>query len=247
MRLITKDYTTDAVLRYNAELQARQLDEQSLLNPNVHPGLSGNKLWKMVRDIKVIPHLWDLKHQMYDEQGGLCCYCGLRIFKDSEGRKLSVEHLAPKGAHRELVGEYKNLLLSCSVTEDDVTLMGTDSLNNPSLRHCDDSKANTSLHYTPLMPECETVFQYDPVGGIQAEKTEAQADIETLRLDCDLLKTRRKAALSILFDENGAFLSDDELQSISEKIMTRDENNRLPEFCFVIKNVSDSVISGTNQ
>lgn len=84
MSLITKDYTTDAVLRYNAELQARQLDEQSLLNPNVHPGLSGNKLWKMVRDIKVIPHLWDLKHQMYDEQGGLCCYCGLRIFKDSE-------------------------------------------------------------------------------------------------------------------------------------------------------------------
>ena len=46
MSLITKDYTTDAVLRYNAELQARQLDEQSLLNPNVHPGLSGNKLWK---------------------------------------------------------------------------------------------------------------------------------------------------------------------------------------------------------
>lgn len=65
MRLITKDYTTDVVRQYEAELQAQQLDELSLLNPNVYPGLTGRKLWRMVRDIQKIPHLWDLKHQMY--------------------------------------------------------------------------------------------------------------------------------------------------------------------------------------
>lgn len=242
MRLITKDYTTAVVHQYEAELQAQQLDEQSLLNPDVHPGLTGNKLWKMVRDIKVIPHLWDLKHQMYEEQGGICCYCGLRIFKDSEGRKQSVEHLIPKGTHRELVGEYKNLLLACSVTDDDANLMGV-AKNSPALRHCDDSKADTSLHYTPLMSECETVFLYDAVGGVQATNGEALADIDTLRLDCDLLKGRRKAALSILFDEDGNFVSDEELRQISSKIMSRDKDNRLPEFCFVIKSVADSLLS----
>lgn len=242
MRLITKDYTTDVVRCHEAELQAHQLDEQSLLDPNVHPELTGSKLWKMVRDIKVIPHLWDLKHQMYDEQGGICCYCGLRIFKDSEGRQQTVEHVISKSSHRELVGEYKNLLLACSITDDDANLMQVVK-SNPSLRHCDVSKADMSLHYTPLMPECETMFQYDIVGGVKSNNYEAQADIDTLCLNCDLLKERRKAALSILFGENGDFISDEELQQISSNIMSRDEDNRLPEFCFVIKNVADSVQS----
>ena len=66
---------------------------------------------------------------------------------------------------------------------------------------------------------------------------------ETLRLDCDLLKERRKAALSILFDEDGNFISSEELRKISTNIMSRDEDNRLPEFCFVIKSVADSVLS----
>lgn len=246
MRFIIKDFTSPVVIRHNEELQVHKLDEQSLLDPNTYPGLSGNKLWKMVRDIKVIPHLWDLKHQMYDEQGGICCYCGLRIFKDSEGRKQSVEHVVSKGAHRELVGEYKNLLLSCSITEDDAIIMGVNSLNHSSLKHCDDSKADASLHYTPLMPECETVFLYDSVGSVQASTPNAQTDIETLQLDCDLLRRRRKAALSILFDENGNILSDEELKLISSNIMNRDEDNRLPEFCFVIKKVADSIIEETN-
>lgn len=242
MKLVRKDSSTEVVRRHEAELQAQQLDEQSLLNPNVYPGQTGRKLWRMVRDIKVIPHLWDLKHQMYDEQGGICCYCGLRIFEDSEGRKQSVEHVVPKSAHRELVGEYKNLLLTCSITDDDANLMGV-ATNNPTLRHCDDSKEDKPLHYTPLMPECETLFQYDVVGGVQATDAKAQSDIETLRLDCDLLKERRKAALSILFDEDGNFISAEELKQISSKIMSRDEDNRLPEFCFVIKSVVDTVLS----
>lgn len=242
MKLVRKDSSTEVVRRHEAELQAQQLDEQSLLNPNVYSGLTGRKLWRMVRDIKVIPHLWDLKHQMYEEQGGICCYCGLRIFEDSEGRKQSVEHVVPKSAHRELVGEYKNLLLTCSITDDDANLMGV-ATNNPTLRHCDDSKEDKPLHYTPLMPECETLFQYDVVGGVQATDTKAQSDIETLRLDCDLLKERRKAALSILFDEDGNFISAEELKQISSKIMSRDEDNRLPEFCFVIKSVVDTVLS----
>ena len=49
--------------------------------------------------------------------------------------------------------------------------------------------------------------------------------------------------LSILFDEDGNFISAEELKQISSKIMSRDEDNRLPEFCFVIKSVVDTVLS----
>lgn len=243
MRFIAKDYNTEAVVRHETELQSQQLDEQSLLDQNIHPGLTGSKLWKMVRDIKVIPHFWDLKHQMYDEQGGLCCYCGLRIYKDTEGRKQSVEHVIPKGTHRELVGEYKNLLLTCSVTQDDASILGVDSLSHPSLRHCDDSKDNVALHYSPLMSECEDVFHYDVVGNVGAANEDAKEDIDTLQLNCDLLKVRRKAALSILFDENNELITDEELLSISANIMSRDSENRLPEFCFVIKDVAESLMT----
>lgn len=54
MKLVRKDSSTEVVRRHEAELQAQHLDEQSLLNPNVYPGLTGRKLWRMVRDIKVI-------------------------------------------------------------------------------------------------------------------------------------------------------------------------------------------------
>ena len=246
MRFIAKDYNTEAVMRHETELQSQQLDEQNLLDQNIHPGLTGSKLWKMVRDIKFIPHFWDLKHQMYDEQGGLCCYCGLRIFKDTEGRKQSVEHVIPKSAHRELVGEYKNLLLACSSTEEDANLLGVDSTFHPSLRHCDNSKDNTTLHYTPLMPECEEVFHYDAVGNVQAVNDEAKEDVDTLQLNCNLLRVRRKAALNILFDENNDLITDEELRRISINIMARDSDNRLPEFCFVIKDVAESLIIKNN-
>ena len=35
MRLVRKDYSTEVVRRHKAELQAQQLDEQNLLNPNI--------------------------------------------------------------------------------------------------------------------------------------------------------------------------------------------------------------------
>jgi uncharacterized protein (TIGR02646 family) len=142
MRQIQKDYETNVVKQHKAELKAARLDEDSLLDPANYPGDTGKKLYKYVRDIKIIPHFWDLKHQMYEEQGGICCYCGLKIFKDSNGRKMSVEHLVPKGIQRELVGEYKNLLLSCTIINDDTLLLGVNSINDSSLQHCDDSKGN---------------------------------------------------------------------------------------------------------
>ena len=83
------------------------------------------------------------------------------------------------------------------------------------------------------MPECEKVFHYDAVGNVKVVNDEAKEDVGTLQLNCNLLKVRRKAALNILFDENNELIT--ELHSIAANIMTRDSDNRLPEFCFMKK------------
>ena len=243
MRQIQKNYETNVVKQHKDELIAAHLDEDRLLEPVNYPGYTGKKLYRYVRDIKIIPHFWDLKHQMYEEQGGICCYCGLKIFKDRNGRKMSVEHLVPKGIQRELVGEYKNLLLSCTIINDDTSLLGVNSINDPNLQHCDDSKGDTILNHTPLDINCERLFVYDSMGKVSGIDESVNADIITLGLNCQLLIERRKAALSILFDDNGNMVSDDELKIISANIMLPDANNNLREFCFVIKQVADSFIS----
>lgn len=81
------------------------------------------------------------------------------------------------------------------------------------------------------------------MGKVSGIDESVNADIITLGLNCQLLIERRKAALSILFDDNGNMVSDDELKIISANIMLPDANNNLREFCFVIKQVADSFIS----
>lgn len=241
MKYIEKDYSTPVVIRHQQELKKHLLDEQSLLDPKNHVGLTGKKLYKLVRDIKIIPHFWDLKHQMYLEQGGICCYCGLKIFESDEGRRMAVEHVIPKDSHRELVGEYKNLLLSCTNEDDDATLMGV-APNDSSLRHCDTSKSNNVLNNSPLLRDCETLFLYDSVGKVLGADQSVEEDIQTLGLNCDFLVSRRKEALNILFDDDDNLISEEELRKIATNIMQPDTEGMLCEFCFVIKQVVDSFI-----
>ena len=56
MKYIDKDYTTSDVQTHNNELNARSLDENSLLDLTNYPGQTGRNLWHLIRDIKVIPH-----------------------------------------------------------------------------------------------------------------------------------------------------------------------------------------------
>lgn len=241
MKYIKKDFTTPVVQQYKQELCKFLLDEISLSNPKNHEGLTGRKLYKDWIRPKIKIFRTDLKDQMYSEQGGICCYCGLKIVKDKSGRKLSVEHVLPKCTHRELVGEYKNLLLCCTEVDADANDMGLVT-NDSQLHHCGKSKDNKVLSCTPLQPECESRYSYDAVGNVSGDNADIEQDISILNLNCEFLKKRRKEALSILFDENGALLSDKELKEISHKIMQPNADGMFYEFCFVIKQVVDSFI-----
>lgn len=245
MKYIDKDYTTSDVQTHNNELNVKSLDENSLLNLTNYPGQTGRNLWHLIRDIKVIPHFWNLKHQMMKEQGGICCYCGLKIAFDGDSQfsKATVEHLIPKGLQRELVGEYKNLLLSCSLTQQDKTDVTMGICTTSDVTHCGDAKQNKRLNYTPLQSDCHIRFAYDIRGNVKGTDSKSKTDIDTLNLNCTALVDRRKNAMEILFVDDINFISDSELKIISNNILARQSDGNFREFCFVIKSVVDDLLN----
>lgn len=76
MRYIEKHFDTDAVVSHEQELANLHLNEESLRRPEEHPGRTGGQLYETVRNM---PTMHALKEQMYAEQGGVCCYCGMNL------------------------------------------------------------------------------------------------------------------------------------------------------------------------
>ena len=240
MRYIVKDYNAPAVLAHKRELIECQLDESGLLNPQgKYFARTGGQLYDLVKGMVTFS---DLKQQLYDDQGGICCYCGMKL-EYPFNPQFRVEHVKPKDSHRELVGEYENLLLSCRATKEEAGIR-KNIFNKEELRkqfHCDEAKGAKEIIYSPLNPDCEKVYIYGVDGSITGINEMAKKDIRTLGLDCDYLKRRRCEAISVWFDNDD--VSSEDLLKCKDEIMSRDKDNRLAEFCFVISNVIEQFLS----
>jgi len=70
-------------------------------------GNSGNQIWGIMHSKKL------LRRYLLLEQGGVCCYCGNRIYY-KEIAPVPVEHIKPKQKFKEDIFNYDNLVLSCS-------------------------------------------------------------------------------------------------------------------------------------
>lgn len=65
-----------------------------------------------------------------------------------------------------------------------------------------------------------------------------------MNLKCKWLCRRREAAIEgAIYDEEGNLLSDDELRQRLNTVMRLDAEGRHAEFCFVIKNVIERLLS----
>lgn len=238
MRYIEKDYDAPAVLAHKQELIKCQLDELSLLDENCkYYKESGGRLYNLVKDMITFA---DLNEQMYRDQGGICCYCGMKLEYPYDPQFI-VEHVKPKKKYPEQVGEYKNLLLSCRPSQEEVGLRSVlPRKKRKELKHCDDAKGSEEINYSPLTPNCEKAFIYGIDGSITGIDDAANDDIKILGLGCDYLKRRRSEAISAWFDDN---ISSEDLLRCKDAIMSRDKDNRLAEFCFVISNVIGQFLS----
>lgn len=239
MKYIEKDFADVVVVAYEDELKANQLDKSSLANPRVHPTLKGPDVYDLV---KSFVHFNNLKNKMLQDQGGICCYCG-QILKFPKHPPYIVEHVFPKERCRELAGEYENLLLSCRPTDKEEENRRDAHDNGNNFWHCDKRKGNITITYTPLQPDCNSHFIYYVSGEIQGCDQHAQEDINTLGLNCEYLKRRRKEAIfAVLHDEDGQLLPNDILEKYLSVVMERKTDNTLREFCFVIAGALDNFL-----
>lgn len=248
MRCIKKHHDAPTVIQHERELASAHLDESSLNERRKIENLDGNMLYRQIRSTEFIPHWKNLQSLLNDEQGGVCCYCGMNLFFP-DTRHYSVEHVKPRSSYPELVGEYKNLLLSCHSSEEDRAEIKKAIRNKRDRRrllHCDEFKEDKELHYSPLEPDCSNHFSYKLNGEVKGDNQFAEADIDTLNLNCERLVTRRREQmLSYLFiDEEGAeMLDNDFLKMFRDKIEERDYDGNHYEFYFVIADVIDNILT----
>lgn len=242
MKHIEKNFDAQEVIEYEAELKKNQLDKDSLADISVHPTMKGKDVYDTV---KSFPSFKGLTNIMFEEQGGICCYCGCRLEYPQQPQYI-VEHVFPKEKDRTIAGEYENLLLSCKPSkEEEEKRLKAPKKERKKFFHCDKSKGSEIIGITPLQEGCHNYFEYDEFGGVKGADDKVEKDIETLNLDCRWLHDRRQAAIEgEIYDENYNLLPDDELQQRLETIMNKDANGKYTEFCFVIKNVIEGLLEG---
>ncbi|MDM8517090.1 retron system putative HNH endonuclease [Desulfobacterales bacterium HSG16] len=140
-----------------------------------------------------------LRKTLLEEQGAICCYCGMTITIDNS----HVEHFRPKSKNKypQLQLEYDNLLCSCQL-----------QLEKTEPRHCGNAKGSwfdEDMTVSPLNADCESRFDFLENGSIQSSDKNDEASKETvthLALDIGKLRELRRAAivsvLSSLLSEN---------------------------------------------
>ena len=198
----------------------KQSSPTSLEDYKKEIGACFDELPKIVKD--------ELRHSLFDEQGGICCYCGKRI---SDNYTSVIEHLYPRGlkqyVHLQL--EYTNLLCSCDGGVSDRTGKSkAEKRKFPS--YCDDKKNNRVLKVHPLCIDCEKKFGYDEEGYIYGLTPEACETIEILGLDCATLVNLRKAAIEPYVEQQQ---SDSEWNQIIERL-NKKTNGIFSSFCFAV-------------
>lgn len=125
----------------------------------------------------------NLRKQLLEEQGYICCYCMSRIgCEDSK-----IEHFKPQTTHRKLQIDYQNLFVACSGGE------GEKGRN----QFCDTKKGESELIGIDLLSNVENEIVYHKKAQlieIHSSDRDIGQDINTLNLNIARLQKNRKEA-----------------------------------------------------
>lgn len=148
--------------------------------------------WKPTYDMLGNPEKAIVKKALIRDQKGICCYCERKLVESDS----HIEHIVPQSteAGKNLSVDYNNLLCSC---------MNAMETGQP--LHCGKLRGDWygPDYLSPLSRDCENRFAYSFDGAIKAKNErddQAKATIRKLGLDKEILKDRRKKALSPFFD-----------------------------------------------
>ena len=172
-----------------------------------------------------------VKQQLLEEQGGLCCYTGMRV----DSRNSHIEHFKPQSvciAYEDVA--YTNLLAAYPETS----------------KRCQFGARAKDKWYdenllSPLHQSCETKFLFKQSGKIAPSDNEDVAAIETirrLRLDDPSLKENRQSKIDELLFPDNRPLRRAQMQRLIQRLYDRDRNGQFVAFCFVIKQVAQDLL-----
>lgn len=171
------------------------------------------------------PEKRELHEALIQEQGDICCYCGMRITRDSS----HIEHLKPQSStDPNLSVEYTNLLASCQREREPKKPI-----------HCGVAKDDwhdEDLMVSPLQPNCADFFIYTDDGQILETDTPDKKDaaletIKRLRLDIPKLNNMREAAIKNLYIDE---LTDEEKHKLLQAFEEPNADGQYEEFCAAI-------------
>lgn len=179
-----------------------------------------------------------VKANLIREQGGLCCYTGLRITMETS----HIEHLLPQVRcknHEDT--EYQNLLAAYPSSKP----------YTPRCRygaHAKDDWYDPHLFVHPLREDCEKRFRYNDNGNIKPTRSDdagAETTITRLNLNDHELQTMRKEAIyTALFEQE---LSKRQVERLRDAMEQRDSHECFRQFCFVIKQACDRYLKRFNK
>ena len=168
----------------------------------------------------------DLRKELVNEQGKICCYCMKRISVNSS----HIEHFLPKEVFRDEDLLYDNLFASCNGEGSNVIYD----------EYCGHRKGNWWREdmISPTDIEVEKVFKYAPNGKISSvnERTTsniAQEMIHNFGLDSYHLERSRREAIeaSEVFDDFE--YSEEEIRNFIDYYSNKDNGTYVP-FCKAI-------------
>jgi uncharacterized protein (TIGR02646 family) len=188
--------------------------------------------WKTFR--RRIPVKNDVYNALLREQGYICCYCGMRINRDTS----HFEHLKPKSTYTRLVLDYTNLLVSCKGESEDSGESEEEHRKPLHCGHIKDDWYDEHLMVSPLDANCADFFRYSGSGEILPtddpdKQAAAKTTIEKLGLDIDKLRAMRREAIDAALLDIEKF-TDEEIRKLAQSYEQLDADGRYTPFCAAI-------------
>lgn len=171
-----------------------------------------------------------LRKRLVEDQGYICCYCGMEI---SDDEHTKIEHVQCQKDHGDLALCFDNMLASCDGGDGDRETYNRASkilrrTMEKHQQHCDAKKGERDIPVSPLDADVESFITYFDDGSVKGYGEQGKKLIQTLGLDVKYLQTLRKNAIESYL-ENPI----DDLETEINKLNTLVDGRYQP-FCFVI-------------
>lgn len=165
---------------------------------------------------------YNLRKQLLDEQGYICCYCMSRIDCNSS----KIEHFKPQTKFRDVQIDYQNLFIACSGGEG----------KSGKEQYCDSFKGEDELESINLLSSIESCIKYSKLGEITSTDSKIDKELNNiLNLNNKILKNNRKQSYQRLIQNmNKRGWTSQIIKHDIGKYKGMDSNNKHYEFCEMI-------------